>query len=100
MEIIFNEFNNNELDFKETIINIWSDAYGRKKNTYIYGIDLPDQELKEHVKCIKKKIGCNGTIKFIDSKKVIQLQGDHIEYIKNYITENINNEYIIKSTKP
>ena len=78
----------NEICTKESIINIWIEQYGRKKITYISGWDINDKDLQEHVKYIKKHNGCNGTIK----NKVIQLQGDHVLYIKSYLNkQNINN---------
>jgi len=83
---------------KEIIIEIWIEQFGRKKNTYISGWDLSDNELKEHIKIFKKKNGCNGTLKVNnDNIKVIMFQGDHIDNIYTYM-ENIgidlNNIYI------
>ena len=77
------------------LIEIWVETNGRKKNTYLAGWNLPDTELKEHIKIIKKKNGCNGTLKELSSNdpnlesiKAIQLQGDHIEYLKSYLKEH------------
>ena len=57
--------------------------------------------LKEHLKVIKKKTCCNGTIKELDNvitdtkTKVVLLQGDHSEYIREYLlATGINNEDI------
>jgi translation initiation factor 1 (eIF-1/SUI1) len=89
----FNEFNDfNEFEMKDIIINIWVEATGRKKNTFLSGWDLTDHEFKQHIKNIKKKNGCNGSVK----DKIIQLQGDHINYLKSYLTENIKYNHIIK----
>lgn len=82
------------------IIDLWVEVNGRKKNTYIYGWELEKSELKEHLRTIKKKRGCNGTIKKMTVDEygevtVLQLQGNHVEYVKEYIentgveTENI-----------
>ena len=95
-EIQTNE--NNEIK----LIKIWIETSGRKKNTYISGWNIPELELKEHIKVIKKKNGCNGTLKeinLVNDKtvfiKVIQLQGDHIEYMKEYLlSQNIESSLI------
>ena len=78
------------------LIEIWVETNGRKKNTYLAGWNLPDSELKEHIKIIKKKIGCNGTLKELNSNgdnsiiiKAIQLQGDHVDYMKDYLKEQM-----------
>jgi translation initiation factor 1 (eIF-1/SUI1) len=91
-----------QVPVKETMkIEIWVETCGRKKNTYASGWDLPDAELKEHLKVIKKKTCCNGTIKELDNvitdtkTKVVLLQGDHSEYIREYLlATGINNEDI------
>ncbi len=75
-------------------IEMWVEVNGRKKNTYVSGWTLPEAELKEHSKTIKKKNGCNGTIKTIPNEAgngfitVLQFQGDHSDYIKEYLTKN------------
>lgn len=82
---------NDNTNTKQIFIEIWVEANGRKKNTYVSGWDIPDEQLKEHLRTIKKKNGCNGTIKEIPNEtntqllKVIQLQGDHSEYINQYL---------------
>lgn len=72
------------------IIELWVEINGRKKNTYILGWNLDKTELKDHLRTIKKKKGCNGTIKKITTEdhgevSVLQLQGNHMEYVKEYI---------------
>lgn len=77
-----------------SLIEIWVETNGRKKNTYVSGWNIPEEQLKEHLKSIKKNNGCNGSIKDIanDSSaqvvKVVQLQGDHSEYINEYLVSN------------
>jgi len=87
----FDENEENEVN-KTTSIEIWIEINGRKKNTYVAGWNLSEPELKEHIKAIKKKNACNGTLKEISNNgdkseliKVIQLQGDHIDYMKEYL---------------
>ena len=85
---IKNEFEDQLLN--NSIIEIWVEVNGKKKNTYILGWELEKNELKEHLRNIKKRKGCNGTIKNINSEEhgevsVLQLQGNHMEYVKEYI---------------
>lgn len=73
-----------------TNIELWVEVNGRKKNTYILGWELDKSELKDHLRTIKKKKGCNGTIKNIKTEErgevsVLQLQGNHMDYVKEYI---------------
>lgn len=82
-------------------IEIWVEEAGRKCNTFVSGWDLPDTELKKHLKDLKGKCNCNGTIKELhnvitDTKtKVVLLQGDHSKRIKEYIiASGINKEDI------
>ena len=95
---------NDEPEFAEIkLIEIWIEINGRKKNTYIAGWNLSDIELKNHIKIIKKKNGCNGTLKEITTDgnkseliKVIQLQGDHIDYLKTYLIEQNIDQNLIR----
>ena len=89
-------------NYENLLIEIWVEQYGRKKNTYISGWNLTDNELKEHIKVFKKKHGCNGTLKVNnDNIKVIMFQGEQIDNIINYMkkleinTNNINIKGII-----
>jgi translation initiation factor SUI1 len=87
----FEEFNNDMILPKEVNIEIWVEQNGRKKNTYISGWEISDDCLKSHLKTIKKKNGCNGTIKTLSNNsdiiQVIQLQGDQTDFVKKYIIE-------------
>jgi translation initiation factor 1 (eIF-1/SUI1) len=62
-----------------------ADPNARNKNTYLSGWNISKTEKKEHLKNIKKKASCNGTIKTIDNVEVIQLQGNHIVYLRQYM---------------
>jgi translation initiation factor 1 (eIF-1/SUI1) len=75
---------------------------GRKKITFINGWDISEDDLKEHMKNIKKKNCCNGSYKCIsDSGKKtnnfeIQFQGDLIDFLKEYlINSGIDSDNII-----
>ena len=87
-DFTMNEFEEELLN--TSVIDIWVEVNGRKKNTYIHGWELPLNDLKDHLRTIKKKKGCNGTIKKITNDEygtvsVLQLQGNHAEYVKTYI---------------
>ena len=97
----FEEIETQEI-VKETMkIEIWVAENGRKKNTFISGWNLQDVELIKHLKDLKKKCNCNGAIKELDNvitdtkTKVVLLQGDHREKIKNHLLlHDINKEDI------
>jgi translation initiation factor 1 (eIF-1/SUI1) len=72
------------------MIEIWVETIGKKKQTMISGLDTA--EIKEHLSKIKHKVGCNGTRKFSEVSKsdVMMLQGDHIRFMNNYLTNTLN----------
>lgn len=77
-------------------IEIWVEERGRKSDTYIHGWDIDDDTLKFHLKAIKKKRGCNGSIKEIvkdtGAIKVMQLQGNIKEFLISYLKDQGINE--------
>lgn len=87
----------NIISSTENIIEIWLESKGRKKNTLITGWILPENELEKHFKIMKDKKGCGGSIKLKPSDTddklsiVVQLQGDHIEYVTKYLIESGQN---------
>lgn len=80
-----------------TPIEIWVEINGKRKNTFITGLPFEEDQMKEHLKNLKKKHGCNGSIKETVVENVsittLQLQGDHldniIDYFKKYDINNI-----------
>ena len=86
------EFVDNNTMMTDMSIKIWVEARGRKKNTYITGWDIPDEKVKEHIKNIKKKVGCSGEIKdkedpkTLEVIKIIHFQGDVVTEFVKYIT--------------
>jgi|LauGreDrversion4_2_1035121.scaffolds.fasta_scaffold20019_4 translation initiation factor 1 (eIF-1/SUI1) len=87
----FDNCNINTTTTSDKPIYIWVEQSGRKHNTYVSDWDIDDALIKEHLKTIKKKNGCNGSVKEIEInensiKRVMQLQGDHAEYVKKFIT--------------
>jgi len=95
-------FENNDEEQKEEIketiikeITIWIETHGRKKNTFIQGLNFSEDILKEHLKNIKKKHCCNGSLK----DNTLQFQGDHINNLKLYFNSiGITNIVINSST--
>lgn len=84
------------LSLKLNNVEIWLEIKGRHKNTFITGLNFETDILKEHLTNLKKKHGCNGSLKNLlidgESKKVLNLQGDHIDNIQNFLTSiNITN---------
>lgn len=72
--------------------SLWLETAGRRKNTYISGLPFTFEELKEHLKTLKKKHGCNGAVKEDDNLYVLHLQGDHIDDIIDYFKQhNVTN---------
>ena len=95
----FEEINDNNTLKNNVDIEIWVETFGRKSNTYISGLLFSLNELKEHVKTMKRNIGCNGTIKkyMKDDNEidVILLQGEHTNYVVKYLIDlNISKDNI------
>lgn len=72
---------------------------GRKTNTFLAGWNISKEVLKEHLKNLKRKHGCNGSIKTtiisgIEYDNCLHLQGNQINNIVDYLKEqgmNTNN---------
>jgi translation initiation factor 1 (eIF-1/SUI1) len=83
---------NSTTDTLEKSINIWVVQNGRKSNTYVSGWCIDEKLLKEYHSTMKKSKGCNGAIKDMEvdggsTERVLQLQGDHADYVKKFITD-------------
>lgn len=50
-------------NFDDESLLISVERQGRKQNTFISGWQIPEAELKTHLKNLKKSLGCNGSIK-------------------------------------
>tara|TARA_B100001248_G_C27148070_1_gene347655 strand:+ start:282 stop:587 length:306 start_codon:yes stop_codon:yes gene_type:complete len=92
-------FNNTDLDITEKEILILKTNRGRKVNLFVSGWELSKEELKEHLKNLKRKFGCNGSVKMEEiegnEKMVIHLQGDHTDKVFEYIKGIVDNSYKI-----
>lgn len=89
-----NDILNNEI----LSITIWVEVNGRKKNTFISGwfnSNSNMNEIKEHIKNMKKKFACNGSFKIENDDIIIQLQGEHHNNIYKYLINNgISSDFI------
>tara|TARA_B100001123_G_C14700403_1_gene785067 strand:+ start:143 stop:469 length:327 start_codon:yes stop_codon:yes gene_type:complete len=90
-QIIFsdNTISFEDNDFNEVKIIIFSERSGRKTNTYIVDWDIKKEEMKQHLKNLKRKHGCNGSIKTKiyqgEDKDVLHLQGEWKSEVKEYL---------------
>jgi translation initiation factor 1 (eIF-1/SUI1) len=100
-QIIFkdNTISFEDNDFDESKVIILSERRGRKQNTYIIDWNISKEDMKEHLKNLKRKHGCNGSIKTKiyqgDDKEVFHLQGEWKSQVKEYLmTLDINESNI------
>ena len=81
-------------------IIIWLEKRGRKSNTYLKNWLDDEKELKQHNKNLKKKLGCNGSVKMkeIDNNKklIFHLQGDRTYELTEYLKKEGINEDLIE----
>jgi len=100
-----NIFFNNGINFEDEIklenkLIVFSERRGRKTNTYILDWNLSKEDIKLHLKNLKKKHGCNGSIKTIlyqgEEKEVLHLQGELKNEVKEYLVENGENDIEVK----
>lgn len=88
-QMFFNESTINFDDLVETTIIIFSEKNGRKTNTYIVDWEIEKEDMKLHLKNLKRKHGCNGSIKMKtyqgDEKQVLHLQGEWKSKVKEYL---------------
>ena len=92
--------NEQQLLLEEKKIMISKTSRGRKKNLYISGWDISKDQMKSHLKNLKKSLGCNGSVKVENiegqDETVIHLQGDHSDKVLKYLKElDINESDII-----
>ena len=90
----FEETSENELVGNKLEIRVVKN--GRKSVTYLDGWELEKEELKAHMKELKKKHGCNGSVKEKNDKVVFMLQGDKSDELIEYLKKVGINEGDIK----
>ena len=85
----------------EKKIDIFCEKRGNKSNTYIAGWSISEEDMKIHLKKLKKECACNGSVKTIlyDSIDmiVLQLQGNHVIIVANYLKLNNISNINVKS---
>ncbi|ADO67096.1 putative SUI1/eIF-1 [Cafeteria roenbergensis virus] len=87
-----NSFENDELILEEQHIIIRIDKRNARKSiSYVEDWNLTIDELKNHLKKLKTKYGCNGSVKTknVNGKNIIvfQLQGDKRTELINYLQD-------------
>lgn len=67
------------------VVRIGRETKGRKGSgvTVISGIPLPEKELKQLAKQLKKKCGCGGTLK----DGIIEIQGDQRDFLLDLLQQ-------------
>jgi len=89
------------INTKKFTIEIWVEQKGRKCITFVSGWNIEDNIMTDHIKLIKKKNACNGSFKTVEDNKLLQLQGDHTKYIKEYMKEQgiMDEDIKVKGTR-
>ena len=88
--------NEEQLLFEDQKIIISKSSRGRKINLFISGWNISKDEMKNHLKNLKRSLGCNGSIKVENiegrDETVIHLQGNHTDKVIEYLREKEINE--------
>ena len=81
------------VDSNKNMIHLFGEVNGRHTNTYIAGWTIQPEEMKEHLKKLKKRLGCNGSVKDIKyegvEQPVLHLQGNKIDECASYLTKEL-----------
>jgi translation initiation factor 1 len=77
---------------QQILIKLSKRRYG-KEVTLIEGIDMGEINLDELAKYLKSKLACGGTVK----NKIIELQGNHVNRVKELLIKKGFNPERIKS---
>jgi translation initiation factor 1 (eIF-1/SUI1) len=74
-----------------TVVTIFATQNGRKRNTYIIGLENSQEEQLTFLRTMKRKYGCNGSMKVVAYEGIdvpaIHLQGDQIKKAKAFLAE-------------
>jgi translation initiation factor 1 (eIF-1/SUI1) len=91
---------NEVIGFNDENVVLLVDKKGRKTNSYLIKLGLEETIMKEYLRDMKKKFGCNGSIKNIIyenlENRVIHLQGEHTDRIIDYMSNKGVKDIIIK----
>ena len=95
------ETDTNNLLHETKEIELWVGNRGKKFDTYISYLPYTKDELLDHLKNLKKKLGCGGSVQSSKDFEVddlipeyfrIHIQGNQKDYINDYFTKlGINN---------
>lgn len=92
-DLFENKHDNNPI-IKHTNVELLLQINGRRRNTYISGLDLEPKELNKHLKNLRILCACSCSSKSLkDDKqdiKVIHIQGDNISKIQEYLFLKFN----------
>ena len=77
---------------QQILIKLSKRRYG-KEVTLIEGIDMGEINIEELAKYLKSKLACGGTVK----NKIIELQGNHVNRVKELLIKKGFNPERIKS---
>jgi translation initiation factor 1 len=77
---------------QQILIKLSKRRYG-KEVTLIEGIDMGEINIEELAKYLKSKLACGGTVK----NKVIELQGNHVNRVKELLIKKGFNPERIKT---
>ncbi len=86
----------NDLLKEDKNIELWVVDRGKKCDTYISHLPYSEEELHVHLKFLKKKLGCGGSVQnskdfeteeFVQPYFRIHIQGNKKTYIKDYFTQ-------------
>ena len=80
-----------EMNTVVRVVTIFATQNGRKKNTYIIGLENSQEEQLTFLRTMKRKYGCNGSMKVVAYEGIdvpaLHLQGDQIKKAKAFLTE-------------
>ena len=77
-------------------IEIWVEQTGKRYKTYLTGWLDNKKELENHLSILKRKHGCNGTVKYNNENKIcFQLSGNKKDLLFQYLLkQNISKDNI------
>ena len=88
-------------NFDDETLLISIERRGRKQNTFLSGWEITEDELKIHLKNLKKTLGCNGSIKTHkingEETTVLHLQGNKSDKVYEYLIGQGIDEKVIST---
>jgi translation initiation factor 1 (eIF-1/SUI1) len=89
----FNQLDDELTTSLNSQIIIQTESRGKKTNTFLAGWEISREELKKHLKNLKRSHGCNGSIKKatisgVEYNNVLHLQGNQVDNLLTYLGKN------------